>query len=109
MNRGDIWWLKEDSARVGEAQGTRPCIIVSNDVACRVMNRVQVVPLTRNVSRVYPGEALVMVGETPSKALATQIQTVDKSRLLNRIGQVASAEMVGVNRALRTQLALGPW
>ena len=52
MRRGDAYWVDFDPARGGEIQKQRPALIVSNDASNRALNRLQIVPLTRNVARV---------------------------------------------------------
>ena len=106
MRRGAVYWVDFDPARGGEIQKRRPAVIVSNDDAVRIQNRVQVVPLTTNVGRVYRWEALVHLNGVPHKALADQIRTVSKERLLNRTGDLSPADLLAVERAIRVQLGL---
>lgn len=106
MNRGEVFWVDFGPTIGGEIQKRRPAIIVSNDVSNRVLNRVQVVPLTSVVSRVSRGEALVALNGEPRKALASQLTTAAKERLLNRAGRLSLADLQRVEAALRIQLAL---
>jgi mRNA interferase MazF len=64
------------------------------------------VPLTSNVARIHASEALVELNDVPHKALADQIRTVAKERLSNRMGELAPAEVLAVERAIRVQLGL---
>jgi mRNA interferase MazF len=106
MKRGEVWWVNFDPAVGGEIKKQRPAVIISNDAANKHLNRVQVVPLTSNVGRVYPSEAVVTVGSGQSKAMADQLTTVSKLRLANREGQLTNGDMRKVERAVRVQLGL---
>ncbi len=106
MRRGDVYWVDFEPARGGEIRKTRPAIIVSNDNANYRLNRLQVVPLTSSITRVYPSDAIVSINGNPSKAVANQIRTVTKERLGNRIGSISTRDMFAVERALRMQLGL---
>ena len=61
MKRGEVYCVNFGPAQGGEIRKTRPAIIVGNNVANRVLNRVQVVPLTSSSGRLYPSEAVVLV------------------------------------------------
>src|SRR5580692_6340790 len=98
MLRGEVWWVNFDPSLGGEIRKTRPAVIVSNDAANRNLNRVQVVSITSNVSRIYPCEALVDLNGEPRKAMADQIATVSKDRLQSKLGKLSTEDMVAVER-----------
>jgi len=106
MKRGDVWWVNFESSIGGEIRKQRPAIIVSNDAANYYLNRVQVVPITSNIDKLYPSEAYVTFNGKKSKAMADQVTNVSKKRLINSAGTISATEMEGLNKAIATQLDL---
>ena len=106
MRRGEVWWVDFDPSVGGEIKKKRPAVIVSNDAANTHLNRVQVVPLTSRTGRIYPSEALVTIGGRQGKAMADQLTTVSKLRLLDCVGKLTGDDMRKVERAISIQLGL---
>ena len=104
MKRSEVWWVNFGPSVGGEIKKRRPAVIISNDAANRFLNRVQVVPLTSSVIRLYPGEAYVTFKGRQGKAMADQITTVSKQRLANKAGELSIADMDSIAKAIAIQL-----
>jgi mRNA interferase MazF len=71
-------------------------------------NRVQVVPLTTSVDRLYPSEAYVIVKGKKNKAMADQLTTVSKVRVQNRMARLSGSDLQSAEQAIKIQLGLTP-
>ena len=115
MRRGEIVSVNFDPAQGSEASKTRPAVVVSNDAANATATRlgrgiITVVPVTSNITRVYPFQVLLPANQTglprDSKAQAEQIRSVSVERVGKRLGQLPAALVAELDRALRVQLGL---
>ena len=111
MQRGDVYYANLDPSRGSEMQKTRPVVIVSNNAANGASALVTVLPVTSNVTRIYPFEVKLPAKGTglgkDSKAMAQQVRTLDKGRLgSHAAGKVSAGLMVQIDVALRLHLAL---
>lgn len=106
MKRGEVWWISFDPSIGGEIRKKRPAVIVSNNAANQFLNRVQVIPLTSSVGKLYPSEAYITLRGKKAKAMADQLTTVSKERLINQAGSISKTELEGLARAIMIQLDL---
>jgi mRNA interferase MazF len=106
MKRSEVWWVNFDPSIGGEIHKKRPAVIVSNNASNKFLNRVQVIPLTTKTERLYPSEALIAFDGKESKAMADQLATVSKSRLLSCAGNISQEDMHRVEEAIKIQLAI---
>ena len=115
MQRGGIFLVSLDPAKSGEANKQRPAVVVSNDGANISAERsgngiVTVVPVTSNITRVYPFQVLLPAELTglavDSKAQAEQVRSISIHRLGAAIGEVPHTLMEELDEALRLHLAL---
>jgi mRNA interferase MazF len=115
MRRGEVRVVDLDPTRGGEANKRRPAIVVSNDDANSTAARLgrgvlTVVPVTSNVTRVYPFQVVLPKGTAglrrDSKAHAEQIRSVAFERIGRLVGRVPPAIMESLDDALRLHLAL---
>lgn len=104
--RGEVFWVSFDPSVGGEVQRTRPAIILSNDAANAVLNRLIVLPLSSKTDRLYPGEVLIQINKRMSKAMSDQLMTISKLRLQKRITEVSEEEMTNVEKAVLLQLGI---
>lgn len=107
-HRGDVYWVALDPTVGSEIRKTRPAVVVSNNSCNRYGARVVVVPITSNVTSLYPGEAQIRVGGRPARVLGDQLRSIDKGRLRSRVGSLRADEIAEVDEALRITLDLSP-
>lgn len=111
MKRGEIYYAALDPVIGSESAKRRPVLIVSNDINNRVAATVTILPLTSQVSKIYPFEVFLSPEKSglpkPSKVQAQQIRTISKQRLQgNQIGKLEPSLMQSVDATITLHLAL---
>jgi len=88
IRRGEVYWVNLDPTVGSEADKTRPALIVSNDINNEHAATVTVLVLSSQLKRIYPFEVFLSKTATglpdDSKAMAHQIRTIDKRRLIGQ-------------------------
>jgi len=106
--RGDIFWVYLDPARGTEIRKTRPAVVISNDSCNKYGSRVIVIPVTSNVSSLFPGEAMIEIQGRAARVLGDQMRSLDKSRLGSKIATLSPAELLSVEEAVQITLGFPP-
>jgi mRNA interferase MazF len=115
MRRGEVYLVDLEPSQAAEANKSRPAIVVSNDAANAAAMRngvgvITVVPVTSNVSRVYPFQVLLANREggldRESKVQAEQLRAIDVSRFGRRLGALQAPTLRKIDDAIRLHLAL---
>ena len=109
INRGDVYWIKPDAQRGPVPSYAHPHVVVQDDVFNHSrITTVVVCALTSNLHRVNePGNVLLDVGEgdlpRQSVVVVSQVSSVEKASLGERIGSLSSARVDQVLAGLRFQ------
>ena len=111
MKRGEIYYANLNPAVGSEVAKRRPVLIISNDANNRAASTVTILPITSNVSRVYPFEVLLQPSESglpkPSKVQAQQVRTISKQRISGKaLGNLHEQLMQLIDTALKLHLGL---
>ena len=109
IKRGDVFWVNLDPTIGSEIKKTRPCVIVSNDVANRFSPVITIVPVTtQKLSKVFPHEVLLdsVKNLKNSKAKVNQIRTIDRERIGAKVATLSRTIVNKINWALANHLDL---
>ena len=90
VNRFDVFLINLDSAPSADQKNTRPGVVVSPDEVNRNLDHVIVAPLASTNAR-YPTRVAVDFLNSERLVILDQIRTVDKNRLVKKIGEIGGA------------------
>lgn len=109
--RGEIWVVNFDPTVGAEIKKTRPALILQNDIANEHSSITIVAAITSKFDeKLYPTEVLISQGEggleQESVALLNQIRSVDRRRLIKRLGMLRNETMRDIENALKVSISL---
>lgn len=93
--RSQVWLVSLEPTQGSEINKTRPCVVVSPDETNRLLRTVIVAPLTSTIKN-YPTRVSITFGDKPCSIALDQIRTVDKSRLIKKLGMISGNECQSV-------------
>ena len=88
VSRFDVYFINLDPTRGHEIKKTRPCLIISPDEMNHYISTVIVAPMTSK-GRNYPSRVPCTFKGIRGQVVLDQIRTVDKSRLVRKIGKIS--------------------
>lgn len=101
---GDVWLCALDPTVGSETQKTQPCVVVSPDELNASLRTVIVAPLTSG-SRPARFRVVVHLQGVEGLILPDQLQTLDRARLIKRMGKLDAATLGGVLKVLGEMFA----
>lgn len=109
MKRGEIYYANLSPTVGSEIDKRRPVLVVSNNANNRAASTVTILPITSNVTRIYPFEVLLNPEDSglskPSKVQAQQVRTISKQRITSdAVGSLNEEIMQLVNAAIKLHL-----
>jgi mRNA interferase MazF len=109
--RGEIYLVRFDPTVGHEIQKTRPALIIQNDVSNEYSSITIVAAITSQFgSPPHPREVFIRPGKSglsvASAVVLNQIRSVDRRRLLKRLGDADAQTMRQVDRAIQISLGL---
>ncbi len=84
----EVWLVSLDPTRGAEMQKTRPCVVVSPDEMNRHLRTVIVAPMTTSERR-YPTRVPLTFRGKPGEVALDQLRTVDRQRMLKKVGNIS--------------------
>jgi mRNA interferase MazF len=103
-NRFDVFLISLDPTRGSEIRKTRPCLVISPNDMNDHIRTVIVAPMTTK-GRPYPSRVPCTFQGKRGQVILDQIRTVDKTRLVRRLGTISSGVQTKVLDALQEMFA----
>lgn len=102
--RGEVHLVQLDPTIGSEIQKTRPCVVVSPDELNAHLRTVIVAPMTTG-GRAYPWRIKCRFQQQSGFVVLDQLRTVDRERLVKRLGALSSTTLSEVLGGLQEMFA----
>jgi mRNA interferase MazF len=105
VERFDVYLVNLDANPTGDAKNTRPCVVVSPDEMNRHIQSVIIAPLSSPNAQAYPTRISVNFLNNERSVVLDQIRTIDKERLVKRVGHIDGKEKTEIMKCLADMFA----
>ena len=107
IERGDIYYADLNPVTGSEQGGIRPVLVIQNDTGNRFSPTVIVAAITSNLGKARLPTHIIIDADVLSEksvVLLEQIRTIDKTRLLKKMGRLNQKDMVRINEAISVSM-----
>lgn len=104
VKRFDVYLVNLEPTVGSEIQNTRPCLVISPDEMNRNIRTAIIAPMT-TASKDYPTWVSCVFGEKQGQIVLDQIRTIDKARLIKKLGTIDSEAQLDVVSTLQRMFA----
>jgi mRNA interferase MazF len=104
VTRFEVYLVNLDPTVGSEIKKTRPCLVVSPDEMNRYLATIIIAPMTAKGSR-YPMRVSCKFQGRQGQIVLDQLRTVDKSRLVKRLGGISAVTQATVLNVLAAMFA----
>lgn len=103
VNQYQIYFANLDPSIGAEVKKTRPCVIVSPDEVNAFLKTVIIAPITSSI-KAYPTRINISLKGKNGQKMIDHIRSIDKSRLLNRVGELNKEQIKKVKLIIKEML-----
>ncbi len=103
INQYDVFLIVLDPAVGAEIKKSRPCVIISPDEMNHYLATVMVIPMTTK-SHPFPTRIPITFAHKPGWMVVDQIRTVDKRRLIKRLGRIEAKAISSIKSVIQDML-----
>ena len=97
---GEMLLVNLDPTIGGEIKKTRPCVVISPDEMNKYLKTVVTAPMTTS-SKNYPTRVEIKHDNKMGWVVLDQIRTIDKQRLIRKLGQLSKPELKEVKAVIK--------
>lgn len=103
IERGDVYYADLNPVTGSEQGGIRPVLVIQNDTGNRFSPTIIVAAITSNTGKARLPTHIIIDADVlceKSVVLLEQIRTIDKSRLIKKVGRLSESDMLRVDEAI---------
>jgi mRNA interferase MazF len=104
VKRFDVYLVNLDPTVGSEIQKTRPCLVISPDEMNRNIRTVIIAPMT-SAKKEYPTRVSCTFQKKKGQIVLDQLRTIDKVRLVKKLGTIDSKDQLEVISILQRLFA----